>query len=268
MKILKMYVSRKYGPHYYCVFDEIPEVTYEKVGMNYEGSAVDENGNVIFSNMLGYENMTGAFGGRELTLKMKDGSEAKIKDHWWDWGHCRKHGEFVDIGADTIKGLQRCYVYSGMNINKHAFQLMLEDYYSREKEYEYYEIEEWVERQRKWHQLQISGKKIPFMVSENGTFAEMYTKKRIHPTERKIISKYQRAGKTENIFRMELLKLEYEEITEPYHTKKKVRSEHNLFEVLKESLPMFSEDEIVNKFGLQVSGKVEKRKPTNTFWGF
>ncbi len=262
MKILKMYAARKYGAHYYCVFDEIPEVTYEKVGMNYEGSATDENGNVIFSNMLGYERMTGAFGGRELTLKMKDGSEAKIKDHWWDWGHCRKHGEFIDIGADTIEGLQRCYVYRGMNINKHAFQLMLEDYYSREKEYEYYEIEEWVERQCKWFQLQIGGKKIPFMVSESGKFAEMYTKKRIHPIESKTIKRYQKMGKTENIFRIMLLKFEYEEMEELTNRKKKVRVENNLFDTLKESLPMFSTDEIVKMFDLPIAGKVECRKPT------
>ncbi len=262
MKILKMYVARKYGTHYYCVFDEIPEVTYEKVGLNYEGSAEDENGNVIFSNMLGYEGMPGAFGGRELTLKMKDGSEKKIKDHWWDWGHCRKHGEFTDIGAGTIKDLQRCYVYCGMNINTHAFQLMLEDYYSREKEYGYDEINEWVDRQCKWYRLQIGGKKVPFMVSENGTFAEMYTKKRIHPIESKIIRKYQRAGKTENIFRIMLLKLEYEETEELTNRKKKVRIENNLFDALKESLPMFSTDEILKKFDLQVAGKIERRKPT------
>lgn len=261
MKILKMYVARKCGTHYYCVFDEIPEITYEKVGQNYEGSATDENGNVILSRMLGHERMTGAFGGRELTLKMKDGSEQKIKDHWWDWGHCRKHGEFIDIGADTVKGLQNCYVYRGMNINKYAFQLMLEDYYSREKEYEYYEIEEWVNRQCKWYQLEIDGKGIPFMVSENGTFAEMYTKKKIYPIERKTIRKFRRAGKSENIFCMEFLKLEYEEMTEPYYTKRKVRIERNLFDVLQESLPMFSADEIVNKFKLQVSGKVKSRKP-------
>lgn len=56
MKILKMYVARKYGnAHYYCMFDEIPEVTYEKIGLDYVGSAVDENGNVIFSEHLGHE---------------------------------------------------------------------------------------------------------------------------------------------------------------------------------------------------------------------
>ena len=46
MKILKMYVARKKGwKHYYCMFDEIPEITYEKIGCDYVGSACDENGN-------------------------------------------------------------------------------------------------------------------------------------------------------------------------------------------------------------------------------
>ena len=41
MKILKMYVSRKYKPeNYYCMFDEIPEITYEKIGCDYVGSAL------------------------------------------------------------------------------------------------------------------------------------------------------------------------------------------------------------------------------------
>lgn len=256
MKILKMYVARKYGQeHYYCMFDEIPEVTYEKVGLNYVGSAEDENGNVIFSEMLGYSNMTGAFGGCEFTLKMKDGSEKKIKDHWWDWGHYREHGEFISIGAGTMEDLQRCYVYHGMNINAHAFQIMLDDYYSREKEYKYYEIEEWVERQYKWYQLQVGGRKFPVMVTENGRFADMYTKEKLYPTERKIISKYKRAGKTETVFFINLLKLEYEEImTKPPYGKRKVKYECNLLDALQESLPL-KKDEIIKNFNLQVSRK-------------
>ena len=53
MKILKMCVIRKYRDvHYYCMFDEIPEITYEKIGAHYIGSAVDSDGNVVFSRYL------------------------------------------------------------------------------------------------------------------------------------------------------------------------------------------------------------------------
>ena len=53
MKILKMCVIRRYGKeHHYCMFDEIPEITYEKVGCDYVGSACDENGNIVFSKFL------------------------------------------------------------------------------------------------------------------------------------------------------------------------------------------------------------------------
>lgn len=251
MKILKMYVARKYGnAHYYCMFDEIPEVTYEKIGFDYVGSAVDENGNVIFSEHLGHESFSkGAFGGRELTLTMKDGSKTKIKDQWWDWGHYKKHGKFISIGAGTLEDLQRCYVYCGMNINADTFQLMLDDYYSREKEYEYYEIEKWAFMQKKWYRLQIDGKKLPIMVSENGDFANMYTKEKIYPYEKRVITKYRNTGKTDKVFYVDVLKYDYEEeLNEPPY-KRKVRIECSLLKALKQSLP-FPEELIVERFKL------------------
>lgn len=170
MKILKMYVARKYGNvHYYCLFDEMPEITYEKIGTDFVGSAVDDDGDIIFSHFL-HKGSSGAFGGRELALTMKDGSTQKIKDYWWDNGYYRQHGEFVDIGAGTLEELQECYVYYGCNINKVAFQKMLDDYYSREKEYAYYDIEAWANMQYTWYPVMIDGKVFePLMVNEKVT---------------------------------------------------------------------------------------------------
>lgn len=177
MKILKMYVARKYGDgNYYCLFDEIPEITYEKIGLDYVGSACDENGNIVFSDHLGYEPYRHAFAGRELSLHMKNGSIQKIKDHWFDYGHYKKHGEFIVIGVGTLKSLQNCYVYHSYNINKDIFQKMLDDYYSREKEYEYYEIEKWTKLQYKWYPVIIDGKEYPLMVNEKGDFVKRETK--------------------------------------------------------------------------------------------
>lgn len=154
MKILKMHKAN-IGNHYYyyCVFDVIPEMTYEKIGSDYIGSAVDEYGNIIFSRHLGYRRYGDAFGGRELCLEMKDGTVEKIKDHWFDCGGYSGHGDFIEIGAGTLKSLRDCYVYYGMNINKFTFNKMLADYLMMDKPYEYYEIEKWCKMRYKWYDV-------------------------------------------------------------------------------------------------------------------
>lgn len=233
MKILKMYVARRYGNvHYYCMFDEIPEITYEKIGADYVGSAVDEDGDIIFSHFL-RKSYSGAFAGRELSLKMKDGSVQKIKDYWWDSGHYRGHGEFVDIGAGTLEDLQNCYVYCSCNINKATFQKMLDDYYSREKEYEYYEIEEWAKIQYTWYPVMIDGKVFEqLMVNEKGHFVEKLTKKRIH-------AKYTRCKwnkKANKSHATYMFKYEYNNGT------RLVKIERRLDEVYKESLPLLESE--------------------------
>jgi hypothetical protein len=191
------------------MFDEIPEVTYEKIGIDYIGSAVDENGNIIFSRHLQWERFGDAFAGRELSLKMKDGSITKIKDHWFDWGCYEKHGEFVNIGAGTLESLQDCYVYFNCNINKDMFQKMLEDYYSIEKEYDYDEIEKWAKLQYKWYNVIINGKEYPYMVNKNGDFVDKYSKEPIYARCNRCNMKYyDRFGKT---FYSCLFELNYKE---------------------------------------------------------
>lgn len=235
MRILKMCVIRECGNvHYYCMFDEIPEITYEKIGAHYIGSAVDSDGNVVFSRFLrrGY---SGAFAGRELSLTMKDGSVQKIKDYWWDNGCYPEHGEFVDIGAGTLGDLQKCYVYRSLNINKTAFQKMLDDYYSREKEYEYYEIEVWVKMQYTWYPVMVDGKVFePLMVNEKGHFAEKYTKKIVYPRE----NIYRRFKKANRSFTLHLFEYQYSD------GKRLVKVERSLEKIYRDSLPLM-EDELV-----------------------
>lgn len=108
---------------------------------------------------------------------MKDGTTEKVKDHWFDWGHYKNHGEFIDIGGGTLEKLQECYVYCGYNINKNTFERMLDDYYSREKEYKYDEIEEWCNLQYIWYPVIINNKKIPLMVNKKGDFVERESKR-------------------------------------------------------------------------------------------
>ncbi len=234
MKILKMYVARAYGNvNYYCMFDEMPEITYEKIGADYVGSAVDEDGDVIFSHFL-RRGSSGAFAGRELSLTMKDGSIQKIKDYWWDDGHYGKHGEFVSIGAGTLENLQKCYVYCSCNINKATFQKMLDDYYSREKEYEYYDIKSWANMQYTWYPVLIDGKVYePLMVNEKGHFAEKTTKKVVYPRE----IRFRYFKKADKRFRIPLFKHEYND------GRRLVKVERRLDEVYRDSLPLM-EDEL------------------------
>jgi len=221
------------------MFDEIPQLTYEKIGSSYIGSAITETGDIIFSEHLGYDSWGKAFAGREITLTMKDGSEQKIKDYWYDWGSYKPHGEFVGIGAGTLESLQNCYVYCGYNINKGTFQKMLDDYYSRDKEYEYYEIEKWCKLQYEWFDVIIDNIKYPLMVNKKGDFVEKYTKEPVYGIRHNycIMRYYKQTGKS---FDLCLFKWQYKD-----NTGRLIKIERKMIDVLKESLP-YAEDEIKN----------------------
>lgn len=181
MKILKL-IKQKHG-HYFVVFDEIPEITYERIGTDYVGSAINSNGDIVASHFLKREFYGDAFGGREITLKMKDGSTEKIKDYWFDHGSYKAHGEFIGIGAGTVEQLQDCYVYFGYNINKNTFEKMIDEYLAYEKLYEYREVEEWCKLQHKWYDVVVNGKKIPYMMNKFGEMVERESKKRVYPRQ-------------------------------------------------------------------------------------
>lgn len=123
--------------HYFVVLDEMPKLTYEKINHDYVGSATDGDGNIIFSHYLKRQSFGGAFGGRELTLEMKDGSEEKIKDYWFDHGSYKGHGRFVDIGVGTPETLKNVFVFMGANIEKDLFDELLDEYLRTEKIYTY-----------------------------------------------------------------------------------------------------------------------------------
>lgn len=222
------------------MFDEIPEITYEKIGASYVGSVTDDDGNIIFSNHLGYKSYGDAFGGRELSLHMKDGSIKKVKDHWWDCGYYKEHGEFIGIGAGTLKSLQDCYVYCSYNINKDTFQKMLDDYYFREKEYEYYEIEKWCKLQHRWYDVIIDGKKYPYMVNKNGNFVHKHSKEPIYPRKNVCKWKYKSRGKTDKSFDLCFFNLEY------IDGNRLIKIERKMSDVLAESLPLSKEEIIKN----------------------
>lgn len=216
------------------MFDEIPELTYEKIGSDYVGSAVDYDGNIIFSEHLHYESFGNAFAGRELTLKMKDGSENKIKDHWFTCGSYKNHGEFIGVGCGTLESLQNCYVYCSYQINKLTFEKMLAEYYTTEKEYDYREIEKWCKLQYEWHDVIIDGKKYPYLVNKKGEFIDENSKERIYLRNNYCKMKYfEKVGRS---FDMCLFKLSYKE------NNRLVKIQRKMIDVLKESLPYIEKE--------------------------
>ncbi|MEG1563782.1 MAG: hypothetical protein RR313_11290 [Anaerovoracaceae bacterium] len=224
------------------MFDEIPQLTYEKIGSDYIGSAIDNHGNIIFSDYLGYELWGNAFGGREISLQMKDGSIQKIKDNWFTLGTYKPHGDFIGIGGGTLETLQNCYCYFGYNINVEAFQRMLDDYYSREKEYEYDEIRKWTKLQYKWYDVIIDKKRYPLMVNECGDFVDRYSKEPVFV--RNNYTRYH--AKTGKSFGYCLFKWQYND------GDRLVKIEKKMLDVLKESLP-HTEEEILKNCKLPIS---------------
>jgi hypothetical protein len=232
IKILKL-IKTDYG-HYHAVFDSIPEMTYEKIGSDYIGSAVDDDGEIIFSRYLKREPFGNAFGGSELTLNMKDGSVHKIKDYWFDHGSYKKHGEFISIGAGTVEKLQDCYVYRGCNINKKTFENMVDEYLTRDKIHGYDDVEEWCKLQHKWYDVVISGKKIPYMMNKYGDMVDKWTKKGAYP-RRNQLKKVNGEYKQYTYF-----KFKYHDGDKP------IRIEASYLDVLKNTLPFTTEEIIVN----------------------
>lgn len=235
MKIVKLVKNVWHDNiRYYVMFDEIPELTYERIGSNYIGSAIDSEGNIIASELLRYERWGNAFAGRELSLTMKDGSVQKIKDHWFDCGAYKEHGRFIGIGAGTLESLQDCYVYFSYNINVDTFNKMIDDYLTRDKIYTYDEVREWCRLQYKWYPVIVNGKRIPYMMNEKGDMVEEESKKRVHCREN-IMKKVNGKYKTYTYF-----KFKYTE------NGRLIKIEANYLNTLKATLP-FSEEEIKKK---------------------
>ncbi|MFJ5469428.1 hypothetical protein [Pectobacterium carotovorum] len=97
------------------------DLVYEKMP---NGDYVGEDG--PFKNLLYFKHGFGeAFAGRELTLKMKDGTLEKIKDHWW---HGLLKGTQSVVACD-IASLKKCYVFSGgFSVNKEEYDALRATY--------------------------------------------------------------------------------------------------------------------------------------------
>lgn len=66
-----------------------------------------------------------AFAGREMTLNMRDGSQRKVKDHWWSGCLPGHRG----VTACDLESLKRCYVFhGGMSITPEDYQTLRDSY--------------------------------------------------------------------------------------------------------------------------------------------
>jgi hypothetical protein len=86
---------------------------------------------------------SGAFGGRSITIKMKNGSEKTFKGNLWDGGYqdAKKilNIKLMKIGAESIEGLKDCYVFGGYHINGNRLKELLDNYDGKVWEYREYE---------------------------------------------------------------------------------------------------------------------------------
>jgi hypothetical protein len=95
--------------------------TYAQIGNDYIGT------DGPFTRALYYSrasNAFRAFAGRELTLRMKDGTDRKIKDHWWS-GVAPEH---VDVVFGDVEELKKCYVFGSASIRFDDLQALRETY--------------------------------------------------------------------------------------------------------------------------------------------
>ena len=142
MKIVKLV---QHENSYYAIFDKTPPLTYEKIGYDYVGSSFSEEGVIVQSRFLKKGMLKNAFGGNELFLTMKDGSEERIQHYWMDRGAYRQHGDFVNIGAETEYNLKKFGGFYDFNINRKLFDSLVEEYLLSDKVYSYDEFLSWVD---------------------------------------------------------------------------------------------------------------------------
>lgn len=218
---------------YFVIFDEIPEITYIKNGLDYIGTAQDEKDHIIFSNHLVYKSWDNAhaFAGNVLHLKMKDGSINTIKNNWYDNGSYSGHGKFIDIGAGLLGKLQNCFVFSTYNINEATFNAMVDTYLMHDKIYDYRELEAWTKLQYTWYPLIFHGKQLPYMMNKKSDIVERESKELVYFRSNRYSSKLK---KTYSFF-----KLKYKDSNGTL-----VKLEDSYLNVCMSTLP-FSKEEII-----------------------
>lgn len=91
-----------------------------------------------------------AFGGREFTLKLSDGTEEKCHGQWWDGmsktaRELYSYDNLVDFPSATIDDLQKYYLFYGRYCDKKWLEELKAEYKGRI--YDYYEYQNIVKNQ-------------------------------------------------------------------------------------------------------------------------
>lgn len=235
MKIIKAHKNK--NGHLYLMVNEIPKITYEKVGLSYVGS--DDEG--YFNDYLRYEYGSGsfvAFAGREISIELKDSTIQTLKNHWWASGHYDKEHEYVEVGLSTLEKLQNCFVFCSYSIRKDKLEKMIEEYLRDNIFYDYWDIEKWCNLQYNWYPLIYHGKQLPYLMNYKGDIIDEFT------LERKFadlnLCKIKKVKGEIKTFELRLFKLEYKE------NNRLIKLEDKYDNVVKETLP----DEEFRKYKL------------------
>lgn len=119
--VLKVVAVVQFNKDEALVLNRPINFTYEQVGNDYIGT------DGPFTRALCYSRASTAFrafGGSALTLRMKDGTVQKIKDHWWQG----QLSEDIHVTVGDIKSLKECYVFGRASIRREDFQALRESY--------------------------------------------------------------------------------------------------------------------------------------------
>ncbi len=95
--------------------------TYEQVGNDFIGTDGPVTRSLFYSRA---SSAFQAFAGREITLNMKDGSQKKIKDHWWAG---TPEGR-IDVILGDIESLKKCYVFYPGEMTAEDYKALRESY--------------------------------------------------------------------------------------------------------------------------------------------
>lgn len=239
---MKIIAKVKFNNEFAYVLDQDIELKYVELK---DGSFVGFDESKTFYNYYGHYSYSGggAFGGREFTLDMLDGTIKKIKDYWWDGltetikKYFRDNDiEFISITVESKPSLMDCYVFCGMSANKEGFEKLLNEYTG--KTYEYNEL------RTSYYAAQLEKTAIKFK-NYDGSYFEVHCKLvKKEDLYRKIKSRNLKAKK---LNRMEI----YNVIFEPWGNGNVSRSSPNLIK--------FTDDDVKNiKEGLNYGKKINR----------
>ena len=111
--------TNKYFTQTFAVINESPKFLYER-----KGNCLVASDDGFYSTYF-YDAPSKnwrAFAGRTFDIPMKDGTIIKANGQWWDGQHQQNAPEpIVDIGAATIKELEKCYVFCSGHTSKAKF---------------------------------------------------------------------------------------------------------------------------------------------------